>query len=108
MEATLLIAGFKVQELAAGKYILRGGGRTAPVHPKFLTSRTGTLRRSIAVNRKPLPFAIEIGTDLVYGPPHEFGTSTMRARPYLQPALDEASQEFEAILHRNFEREFAK
>jgi phage gpG-like protein len=53
----------------------RGGKRKVqrPPHPTRLTSRTGTLRRSITVDRSPLPFAIEVGTNLRYGRAHELG-----------------------------------
>jgi phage gpG-like protein len=44
-------------------------------HPKKLTSRTGTLRRSIAVNRVRSALAVEVGTGLVYGAVHEEGGS---------------------------------
>jgi phage gpG-like protein len=98
-----------------------------------LTSRSGTLRRSIAVNRSPLPWAVEVGTDLVYGAVHEEGgtvsvpsysrtivgstrsggasvalvkahTRTYPPRPFLAPALDKASKSFSSI----FAREIAK
>lgn len=77
----------RIQRNAQTKQILRGG--KGPPHPRQLTSRTGTLRRSIRVNRiKPLERSI--GSDLVYAV-HEFGIprQTIRARPYLQPALNE-------------------
>lgn len=58
---------------AQSKQILRGGGKGAP-HPTKVTSRTGTLRRSIAVDRGELgSLIVSIGTDLVYGAVHEEG-----------------------------------
>lgn len=74
----LLALAFRVQELASGEFIKRGGGvsKRGPESPPErgrLTSRTGTLRRSIRVDRSELPFAVEIGTDLAYAPPHELG-----------------------------------
>ena len=75
-EGFFLKAAFRIQSNAAKKQILSGGGgkknAKAP-HPYQLTSRTGTGRRSIRVNRGPLPNAIEIGTDLVYMSLHEHG-----------------------------------
>lgn len=67
----LVAAAHEIQANAAKKQIKRGG--KGPPLPHRLTSRAGTLRRSIRVNRGPLPFAIEIGTDLGYGALHEFG-----------------------------------
>jgi phage gpG-like protein len=107
----------------------RGAIQSAPAHPTMLTSRSGRLRGSIAVNRGPLPRAIEVGTDVVYAAIHEKGGSihisdrmrrvlhakgihprasttriTMPARPYFEPGLDEASLSFEKIFVRRFER----
>jgi HK97 gp10 family phage protein len=32
--------------------------------------------------------AVYVGTDVIYGPPVEFGTSKMGAQPYMRPAFD--------------------
>jgi phage gpG-like protein len=122
------------QEIAATKKIIRGG--KGPPHPHKLTSRTGTLRRSIAVSRRHLPWAIDIGTDLVYGAVHEEGgtvnvgsysraigsstrsggasmalvrshTRTYPKRAYLVPALEEAANHFDDIFAREIEKELA-
>ncbi len=65
-----------IQKDAAKVQIKAGGGgknnARAPLKDR-LTSRTGTLRRSIRVNKAPLPHAIHIGTDLGYGAVHESG-----------------------------------
>ena len=37
--------------------------------------------------------AVYVGTDVDYGPDVEFGTSRMRAQPYLRPALDQNKSE---------------
>ena len=74
--AALLRAGLLVQKTAAQKKIRRGGAtRKGSSRPLLgvLTSRTGTLRRSIRVDRGPLPGAIDIGTGLTYGGVHELG-----------------------------------
>lgn len=103
----LIKAALRTQELAATEFIIRGGARGAPPHPKLVTSRTGELRRSIRVNRGPLPSAIEIGSDLVYAPVHEFGSRArnIRPRPYLQPALEKASRDFERLFAVEWQRE---
>lgn len=102
LNAFLRIASQQVQRNVTTKQIRRSSkGR---VHPTRLTSRTGELRRSIAVDFRPLSAAI--GTALVYGPPHEFGSSKqgLPPRPFLRPALDEEAKGFEALLHRLWRR----
>jgi phage gpG-like protein len=69
--AALLRAALLVQRVAAQKKIKRGG-EGKPL-PHVLTSRTGTLRRSIGVDRGPLPGAVDVGTALKYGGVHETG-----------------------------------
>jgi hypothetical protein len=85
----------KDKQIAAGG---RGKKRAIPPLPDRLTSRTGTLRRSIGVNRRPLPRAIEIGTPLVYGAVHEFGWGRYPVRAFLQPALDAISPRIGGIV----------
>lgn len=74
--AALLRAGFLLQKVAAQKKIRRGGatkkGASRPLLG-VLTSRTGTLRYSIGVDRGPLPRAVEVGSDLKYAGVHETG-----------------------------------
>ena len=94
-----MCAGISAFHMSKEK-ILRGG--KGPPVKGILTSRTGTLRRSIRVNRSPLPWAVEVGTDLVYGAVHEL--STRFPRPYLAPALDDMADKFDDI----FAREIAK
>ena len=139
-------AAFRVQKNAADEQIIRGGGisRRGPERapdPKRLTSRTGTLRRSIGVNLGPLPRAAEVGTALEYGVVHETGgtfrfgaaivrrhtrrvafgrrvapfqvgpyrrsgyAATYRARPFLQPAVDEESPRFPDLVVRAIDAE---
>lgn len=50
--------------------------------------RTGTLRRSIHTEMRSNTQAV-VGTDVEYAVYQEFGTSKMKAHPYLRPALDE-------------------
>lgn len=105
---TLLGSGQLLQKTVQTKAIKRGG-KGKPL-PHKLTSRTGTLRRSIRVNVVGLTI-VDVGTDLAYGPPHERGGLTsvpahsrrvasgrrvqVRAhqkhfpkRPFMQPGLD--------------------
>jgi phage gpG-like protein len=55
------------------KAVSRGRGVQIKPHPTRLTSRTGTLRRSISINQQRVPAWIDIGTDLKYGAVHELG-----------------------------------
>jgi phage gpG-like protein len=100
--AALVRSGLKVQSVAAEKKIERGG--PGPPLPDRLTSRTGTLRRSIRVDRGELPTAIEIGTDLVYGAVHELGSRTHPKRPFLAPALQAVSKDFSRIWVEEIEK----
>ncbi len=103
IEAALLI-----QANAAGVQILKGGGgirNARPPHPTQLTSRTGRLRGDIAVDRSPLPHAIEVGTDLVYGAAHEFGVGALPKRPFMGPAFAAVRRKIPEILVRVWRRE---
>jgi len=135
--------------IAATEKIIRGGrigkGRKktdARPNARRLTSRTGRLRSSLAgkgyregLDTSRLPKSIEVGTDVAYGPVHEFGgtvsqsvsahtrtsafgrktqpyrvaafsrRATYPARPFLGPALADASKEFPTILVRHLERQ---
>ena len=90
---------------------------------------TGALRRSVRVDRGHLPRFVEVGSDLVYAPVHEFGATirargggfltfklrdgsfrrvrsvTIPARPWLQPAIKDASPKFERILFQEVTKE---
>jgi len=105
---SLIESALLLQRDAAKNQILAGGGgkkggMTKP-HPRYLTSRTGSLRRSIKVDRGPLPFAIEVGTDLVYGAVHEFGRRGMPQRAFMQPALDRVAPKFGDIVIKLWKR----
>ena len=115
----LVKGGLRIQANAAGQQIIRGG--KGPPHPHRLTSRSGTGRRSIRVDRGGLPrFFVDVGTDLRYMAAHETGgTFTRRAhsrrsklgnlhqvrahsmtyppRPFLRPALEEVDSQLEGI-----------
>ena len=99
-------AAFLVQKLAAEEKIKRSGPKDV-VDPIQVTSRTGTLRRSISVDSAGTPHFITIGSNLIYAGVHELGSrdGNMRARPYLQPALDDVSARMAAIFAREWERE---
>jgi phage gpG-like protein len=102
MELTLAIA--------ASRKILPGG-RGAP-KKKILTSRSGTLRRSLglsaSIDQRGLPNFIEGGSRLKYARVHEIGGRFGRAffpkRAFLAPALHDAQQRFPAIFEKHFAR----
>lgn len=98
----LVRCAFLVQEIATRDKIRRGG--SAPPVPGILTSRTGRLRASIAVDRRLVPSAIEIGTDVVYGAVHELGGRFHPRRPFLQPALEDARLRFGDLFADEWER----
>lgn len=126
----LVRAGLRVQRNAATKQIKRGG-KGAPL-PDKLTSRTGTGRRSIRVDRGGLPrLFVDVGSDLGYMAVHETGgtvrrrahsrrtqsgglarvsahTATFPARPWLQPALEDEAGGMEDDLAAEWERELQR
>lgn len=87
------VAGAKVRiALRAGALVvLNSAKERVPV-------RTGTLRRSLAIEDGPGPLEVSIGSDVEYAPYVEFGTSKMAARPYLRPALDENIGEVQTVI----------
>lgn len=94
---------------SARKYIYPGGAGL----PKagILTSRTGTLRRSLASNfslddtglRHPTAPFIFGGSRLIYAAVHEKGNKTHPPRPFLQPGLEDSSRKFVAILNKHWQ-----
>ncbi len=94
-------SGLLIARIAARDKILPGG--KGPPRPDILTSRTGTLRRSLSSNRavdlnKRLLF-VDVGTHLVYGAVHENSR-----RAFLKPALRDGSKSFERIARKHWAR----
>jgi phage gpG-like protein len=125
----LISAALLVQKVAAEEKIRRGG--TGPPVAGILTSRTGTLRRSIAVDRTDVPRSVSVGTHLVYGEVHELGwsgTQNVKAytrrdgarvkahsrkmdfppRPFLKPALEDSVNRITDFFEKELDRELAK
>ena len=97
----LLEGGQLIARIAAREKILPGGG--GPPRPDILTSRTGTLRRSLTSNfavqlNRRLRF-VDVGTHLLYGAVHENSR-----RAFLKPALRDSSSKFEAIFVKHWAR----
>ena len=58
---------------------------------------TGRLRNSISHAVDEADGVVYIGTNVEYAPYVEYGTSKMKAQPYLKPAATEHSEEYEGI-----------
>lgn len=113
LDPALLESGLLVLRIAAQEKIRRGGQRTkgvqSPAIQGKLTSRTGTLRRSLGptfgVDRSGLRQGfIEVGSELVYAPVHEFGNATHPPRPFLSPALDDSISSFRGIFLKHWDQ----
>lgn len=60
---------------------------------------TGNLRNSIT--HRTGENYVAIGTNVEYAPYVEMGTSSMKARPYLQPAIENHLTQYEDIIKNN-------
>lgn len=91
------------QQLTTSSHAVNEPTPSAPGEPPSLV--TGNLRRSITVTGPeevgPAKWRGEVGPTAVYGRIHELGGqaghSTLPARPYMQPALDDVREEIRAI-----------
>lgn len=98
----LVKGGFLIQQDAQLNQIERGG--KGPPLPHRLTSRTGTGRRSIRVDRGGLPnFFIDIGSDLEYMQLHE-----LTPRAYLAPAIEAVDDKLENLFRLEWSRESSR
>ena len=104
----LKIMAFKVQRAARDDFIIRGGPLRGPADSTRITSRTGRGRASIQVDETGVPKIIAIGSGLVYMAAHETGTTRLPPRPWLQPAFDQESKNFETIMLNEWQREVYK
>ncbi|MBP5613472.1 MAG: HK97 gp10 family phage protein [Bacteroidales bacterium] len=62
--------------------------------------RTGRLRNSISYGVDIDEPAVYIGSNVEYAPYVELGTSKMRARPYLKPAVENYAGEYKDLLEQ--------
>lgn len=65
---------------------------------------TGRLRSSIASEERT-PLLFEVGTNVEYAAPVEFGTSKMAAQPYLEPAIESARVAFPGLVAQGVKTE---
>lgn len=73
--------------------LVRVGMRVQAAARSYCPVDTGRLRSSIVMRkgRDGGGFYVEVGTSVKYAPFVEFGTSKMRAQPFLTPAIAQAS-----------------
>ena len=71
--------------------------RRAKINAPVAKINGGTLRASIK-DEKIKTGVYEVSTNIEYAPYVEFGTSKMRAQPYMQPAIDETRKEFPDLI----------
>jgi len=76
---------------AIGFVVEREAKRLAPV-------RTGTLRRSVTSRVGESGNVVRVGTNLRYAPFVHFGTRYMRARPFLEDALEASRDEIDRLV----------
>lgn len=62
--------------------------------------RTGRLRNSITYGVDTEEPAVYVGTNVEYGPYVELGTSKMKARPFLKPAVENYGEQYKDILQQ--------
>jgi HK97 gp10 family phage protein len=62
--------------------------------------RTGRLRNSISYGVDTDEPAVYIGSNVEYAPYVELGTSKMRARPFLKPAVENYVGEYKDLLEQ--------
>lgn len=79
--------------------------RLSGPRPEFLGVVTGWLRASITGNRTEKlgnTYQAKVGTNVEYGPKHEFGINT-RKRPFLRPAIEDKENQEKVLynLRRN-------
>jgi HK97 gp10 family phage protein len=99
----LLRGAFRIQQQATTVHIIAGGD--GPPDPVRITSRTGTGRRSIAVDQAGLrSLVVEVGSGLVYMAVHEGGGRFHPARPWLGPAVADVEAELPEIFVTEWER----
>jgi len=86
--------------------IVGGRGDAEPLADRLSNRHGGRgLVGSIGINTNPLPYAIEVGTHLAYGPVHEEGRGAYPVRAFLQPALDKMAPKFAGIVVKHWKKE---
>ena len=79
LPGALMTCGLAVEATSVRDYL--SGPR-----PGKLDRVSGELAASINTQSEG-PYKVTVGTNKIYGPPHEFGSSRLPPRPFLRPAL---------------------
>lgn len=106
------------ESLQKGGILLSGWSkknRLSGPRPKFLGVKTGRLRSSISSSKTQKTgntYFVKVGTNVVYGPTHEFGSprKNIPARPFLSPALEDQNnrKDILSILVKNINEALEK
>jgi len=68
----------------------------APPSPRYV--RTGDLRKSITHEYDPSSQTASVGADIEYAPYVEYGTSRMKARPFMANTVQKYQNEYLTVL----------
>lgn len=105
---SLLEVAYEAQRLTTRKFMGNPAqGSPERRGPGTLGIRTGTLRRSVAVDQGRRPFRVDVGSNVAYAAIHEFGGRHIPARPYLGPAIKEAGPMLPKVLLRRWQEHVA-
>ena len=96
LAADLGAAGPKARQ-QAGRVVQASALKMVALAQQLAPVDTGNLRASIGKDQ-PAPFTAEVGPTANYGAFVEFGTHKMAPQPYLMPAADAITPEFEAAM----------
>jgi HK97 gp10 family phage protein len=100
-ELRAAIAAIPVEERKAIRKVVRETGRKIRDAAKARAPRdSGDLVKSITSKSSKSGMAAKIGTDIVYGPYVEFGTSDTAAKPFLFPSLEEQRPHFDTDMRQ--------
>ena len=86
-------------------YKRRSVSHQASAPGEYPATDAGRLASSVWMNLStPQHLEGSVGTNILYGPHLEFGTSRMAARPWLMPSLEKARAKVEGSLRSRLER----
>ena len=68
---------------------------------------SGRMRGSISYTVYPDKAYALVGTNVEYAPHHEYGTSKMKARPFLRPTFDENKGKIREMIRNEIEKKVA-
>lgn len=69
------------------------------------TVDTGTLKRSITNVVDDEAKSVTIGTNIIYAPYVELGTSMQKAKPFLNPSVEENKDKLKSIVEKHLKEE---